>query len=74
MKGWEHYREAERLLSLVGGPEDFALDNGVLVATTDLLAAAQVHATLAQAAATVERVAARGPGDVTKEWAEILYG
>ncbi|GII84574.1 hypothetical protein Ssi03_25640 [Sphaerisporangium siamense] len=42
MTGPEHYREAEKLLAQYGDPEFAAID----------LAAAQVHATLALAAAT----------------------
>ncbi len=63
--GPEHYREAERLLTHPGldtndpGPADALL-----------IQSAQVHATLAVAAATVEQVSARGPGDVGRDWIE----
>lgn len=48
MNGPEHYAEAERLLLLAAGSPDPAGAGGRLVAQ------AQVHATLAQAAATVD--------------------
>ena len=36
--------------------------------------AALVHATLALVSATVETVAARGPGDLDRSWVPILGG
>lgn len=54
MNGPEHYREAERLLSLGPG----------------VLAAAQVHATLALAAATIEAASASIYREVAPAWTE----
>lgn len=49
MNGPEHYREAERLLEMVGnGPPDWFQEHGAATA-----AAAQAHATLALVAASV---------------------
>ena len=50
MTGPEHYKEAERLLS--DAEENHAHQGSGDPATPDLLATAQVHATLALAAAT----------------------
>lgn len=63
MTGPEHYREAERLLEIPVSVEP--QDQGAVIA---LHLAAQVHATLALAAATVEQTASRGPGDVGHDW------
>lgn len=66
--GPEHYREAERLVTTVrdsGG----AVVGGVV----NVLAAAQVHATLALAAATVTTAEARGPGDVPLDWSNAVW-
>lgn len=59
MTGPEHYREAERLLRLAtkqpagdGPHEDKSPTDVTFVEDADILAAAQVHATLALAAAT----------------------
>lgn len=50
MTGPEHYREAERLLAAATDDDgDIQTDDGM---TANILAAAQVHATLAHAAAT----------------------
>ncbi len=57
MTGDEHYREAERLLD---GPDEGLDDWETLRA--DNLAAAQVHATLALAAATLDAAFTRTPG------------
>ncbi|BDC71052.1 hypothetical protein [Prescottella equi] len=54
MNGAQHYAEAERLLALADGDvsENWPVQVGERKA--DILAAAQVHATLAQAAATID--------------------
>lgn len=54
MTGAEHYAEAERLLALADGDvsENWPVQTGERKA--DILAAAQVHATLAQVAATID--------------------
>lgn len=71
MTGPEHYREAERLLaeSAVNGSE------GTYFVRPESLAAAQVHATLALAAATAGR-SSSGPmptpgREDRKAWAEV---
>lgn len=66
MNGPEHYKESERLLDLMMAHPS--------VRTVDPvnLAAAQVHATLALAAATVDAAASRGPGDVSHDWLMIM--
>ncbi|NKT41771.1 hypothetical protein GS676_02670 [Rhodococcus hoagii] len=55
MTGAEHYAEAERLLAHADSDvsENWPVQTGERKA--DILAAAQVHATLAQAAAIVDR-------------------
>jgi hypothetical protein len=75
MTGPEHYREAESLLSAAGieGAE------GVIWVRPENLAAAQVHATLALAAATAEanpQIAAYQPHDEESvlPWLDILAG
>ena len=60
MNGADHYREAERLLSgqadLMANAERARMSMGSLTSAMSLTTAqAQVHATLAQAAATYER-------------------
>lgn len=37
------------------------------------IAAAQVYALLALAAATAEQMGSRGPGDITREWSELVW-
>ena len=69
MTGPEHYREAERLLLLAESP----LGAAMLADGYDVTAQAQAHATLALAAAQVEAVAARGPGDVEREWMDVVW-
>jgi hypothetical protein len=61
MTGPEHYREAARLLE--PGAYDEAEDAGLFARD---MALAQVHATLAVAAATIEAAA--------KAWHEVLHG
>lgn len=58
MTGPEHYREAESLLQKsVDFGEQFPPNKVPIGALGDVLAAAQVHATLALAAATAESIA-----------------
>lgn len=65
MSGPEHYREAERLLEVASRDvsENWPVMTGEHKA--DLIAAAQVHATLAAAAATID------PAGVAA-WSEVL--
>lgn len=67
MTGPEHYLAAERRLAEA---EDLPTGHADLAT---MLAEAQVHATLAQAAATVELVASRGPGDIGREWTDAVW-
>jgi len=62
MNGAEHYQEAERLLDLVMASR--------VVHDTDAvnLAAAQVHATLAHAAAVIEAAWAPTRGEISDAW------
>lgn len=53
MTGPEHYQEAERIIALVWG----GTASDTLLSEPKLIALAQVHATLAQAAATAMTVA-----------------
>ncbi|NKU63868.1 hypothetical protein [Prescottella equi] len=54
MNGAQHYAEAERLVKLADSDvsENWPVQSGER--KSDILAAAQVHATLAQAAATID--------------------
>jgi hypothetical protein len=69
MSGPEHYREAERLVSVANAERvDYP------AAARVHIAAAQVHATLALAAATAMPAAHRylgGEGGHDREWAEV---
>lgn len=68
MNGPQHYKEAEELLAYVAeNPNEEDEPYLQLVAVT-----AQVHATLALAAATADQTVARGPGDVGPGWLEVL--
>jgi hypothetical protein len=71
MTGAEHYREAERLLTAANrklAPQNREYVNG-REARAELRAEAQVHATLALAAATALAPAAKGFSDAgRKEW------
>jgi hypothetical protein len=60
MTGDQHYQEAERLVAAAGGARELLTNEGVPLAAPDLIAAAQVHATLALAAATGRGNAAPG--------------
>ena len=63
MSGPEHYAEAERLAELAHSPTGAAL----LADGIDIAALAQVHATLALAAATVASRFTFIPGEPTRE-------
>ena len=65
MTGPEHYRIAVDMLE---GADEFGLK------VSELIAVAQVHATLALAAATVSALHAGGPfaGLAAAEWTEVL--
>lgn len=79
MTGPEHYREAERLLDLADhGAES---DDGYRMTSewdADMLAAAQVHATLATAAATANEPCTCGLYEghedhcVINEWRKVI--
>lgn len=81
LTGPEHYREAERLLSQVGvAPSD---PPAIAYNEMGRLAAAQVHATLALAAAVAGLNAVEGPGGGSatgrlaedgNAWAVVLEG
>lgn len=70
MTGPEHYREAERLLAIAEAAEH--LDS---VQQGAVAACAQVHATLAHAAAEALFVTATQPPQITQagaDWREVL--
>jgi hypothetical protein len=76
MTGPEHFRAAERCRERASQAQNAAYDG----ATRDGWEkaaywndSAQVHATLAQAAATIETIAARAPGDLSRDWEDIIY-
>lgn len=73
MTGPEHYRAAERLITLA---ESCDWTTEVEAYRGPALAAAQVHATLALAAATAEPIAQSydGPDDTTipRAWSEAI--
>ena len=74
MTGPEHYREAERLLADMPTVADWQdRPNEAEEHRRLAISAAQVHATLASAAATAERMASRGPGDIPHHWKEIVH-
>lgn len=75
MTGAEHYREAERLL--VQADQDVSANMAFTTGEqkSDVLAAAQVHATLALTAATAYPAARDYYGDesrATQEWAGVI--
>jgi hypothetical protein len=81
MNGPAHYPEAERLIGLVEGGEwvDTAMPGGAPEVVSGLLATAQVHATLALAAATASsRTSWANPADsytatyVDGDWSEVI--
>jgi hypothetical protein len=74
MTGPEHYRAAEELLESARRWEREIVDETDSYASIDSArAAAQVHATLALAAAQIEQVSARGPGDVDQTWIDAMW-
>lgn len=72
MNGAQHYAEAERLLALADSDvsENWPVQAGER--KSDILAAAQVHATLAQVAATID--VAEGFGNATWWRAALAAG
>jgi acetyl-CoA carboxylase alpha subunit len=73
--GPEHYREAERLLEQAARWERTTVnddDPGAYGSIDSARRAAQAHATLAGVAATIESIAARGPGDASQAWIEAV--
>lgn len=71
MKSYEHYQEAERLLALADErvSHEWLRQSGEQKA--DIIAAAQVHAALAQTAALVHRFAPTS--DETRDgWSRVL--
>jgi hypothetical protein len=73
--GPEHHRTAQVLLANLR--DEIAGMPGTPLRTkeqqTQMIAEAQVHATLALAAAQVEAVLSRGPGDIAKEWTSAVW-
>jgi hypothetical protein len=63
MTGPEHYREAERLLNPAGNPTDRRI---LITPQPEVIALAQVHATLALAAAAATSYADRD------RWYEVI--
>lgn len=61
MTGPEHYRAAEQLIEIAKNSQDAP------IATAQLLAEAQIHATLALAAATADTA----PGYFAAGWVEV---
>lgn len=72
MSGPEHYREAERLLGVAADPVTAARPGVTAQTIAGVLAVAQVHATLAAAAATIEAARAGLVQDLAPEWRETL--
>ncbi len=73
MTGPEHYRESERLLASTQGSDGEVASDDATLAISTTLAAAQVHATLALAAATALPTIIAYRGDQRGElyeWAE----
>lgn len=74
MNGPEHYREAEWLLEgaqgkaidLIEKTKDLKMLSAMLTAQANLVSTAQVHATLALAAATA------WPPQGAREWSEVI--
>lgn len=66
MTGPEHYREAEALIAQSGSQMDKDIVEW-------MVARAQVHATLALAAAVIETGAVVGPYHIDMEWARTVW-
>ena len=75
MTGPEHYTTAEVLLNNLR--DEMAESPGTPLRTKEqqaqMIAEAQVHATLALASATAHAVESRGPGDIAAEWREVIW-
>lgn len=72
MTGPEHYREAERLLAeFEEARRDLAKNHGAFTVTPPVLTAAQVHATLAQAAA--QAITSPLGGRMRDDWLEVIW-
>lgn len=72
MNGPKHYREAERIAAACMSREQADLEGFTGWGRGDLAALAQVHATLAQAAATMDVAGATSNGVVSAGWGEVL--
>lgn len=72
MNGPEHYAEAERLLGLADSAVSANMAASTGESKADVLAAAQVHATLALTAATAYRYAS--PGTTQDAWRQAIHG
>jgi len=72
MNGPEHYQEAERLLTQAAPPRRGYARGNEPDQHPDPLAAAQVHATLALAAATMDVARATSNSVVSAGWSEAL--
>lgn len=68
MTGPEHYREAERILTMLGDADPNWVDQWGPMA----LGEAQAHATLAQVAATMDLVGATVNRQVSPGWGEAI--
>ena len=74
MSGPGHYRESERLLASTQDSDGEVASDDVTLAISNTLAAAQVHATLALAAATAYPAVREYWGSDTgtaREWSEV---
>lgn len=72
MRGPEHYAAGEALLARAAGIVESGVGSGPEFVQA-LATMADAHFQAATAAATIELVAMRGPGDLTQEWASVLY-
>lgn len=73
MTGPEHYAEAERLLALAAREVSQNMESTTGERKADVLAAAQVHATLAQTAAIALQTAALPPdGNTAGQWRSTI--
>ena len=74
MSGPGHYRESERLLASTQDSDGEVASDDVTLAISNTLAAAQVHATLALAAATAYPAVREywgGDTGTAREWSEV---
>lgn len=72
MTGPEHYKEAERLLAGAQNVMDVAPVDGLT--RVECVELAQVHATLALAAASAQNIRRNGAVDVDADWTRVLGG